>query len=199
MFLLSFKNEDKDRTVSLDDVALDFENENFNVEKIVKDGKTQMIKLDLDAGVKNVTEFIEKIIKDANEKRQESRKSSLLQRRKRKLLDMLKGNKGSGGGCNGGCGGGNYYPRKNFQSYITSIDIEEILMINSMIFSSSAANLRGTRLHRWRWSPSWRRRRRRRISTQPVQRLRIIIDSIICSKQTALPTCVSIEREVKIM
>lgn len=115
MFLLIFKNRDYNRSVSLDDVARDFENENFNVEKIVNDGETQMIKLDLDNHLKNFneTDFIEKIIKDGNEKEEDdldekSVETKLRTKRKLKLGKLKKSKGGKGGG-----GGGYHYQRKN--------------------------------------------------------------------------------------
>lgn len=43
------EDEDENVPVSLDDVAKDLEEEGFTVEKVVKDGETRLVKVDLDS------------------------------------------------------------------------------------------------------------------------------------------------------
>ncbi|KAK0179074.1 hypothetical protein PV327_007899 [Microctonus hyperodae] len=102
--LLLVEEEDKDRPVSLDEVAKDLEEEGFKVEKIVEDGDTKVIKVDFDGEVEHPdVEMIE-----------DEKSPSLRQKRSphgliSKLLNKHMG--GGGGGCRE-CGGGNYggYP-----------------------------------------------------------------------------------------
>lgn len=138
MFLLVVEDDDEDHPVSLDEVAKDLENEGFTVEKVVKDGETQLIKVDLESVESHIKvdenstkdDVIEKIIEEAKEKKESDEKKESNEdhpleesgkltklRRKRHIclkckLDELKMKQTYGGGGCSVCGGGGSYQRK---------------------------------------------------------------------------------------
>ncbi|XP_058799323.1 uncharacterized protein LOC131668870 [Phymastichus coffea] len=124
LFLLVLEDENENHPVSLDDVARDLEKEGFAVEKIVKNGETGLVKVDLDTfestvripqGNNNVIEH-ETDIKDSGKLTSVRRKRHICLHCKLDELKQKIHNKHSGG-CNtcGGGGGGGYYAQPVYQ------------------------------------------------------------------------------------
>lgn len=105
--LLLVEVDDEETPVSLDAIAKDLEDEGFTVDKVVKDGETQVIKVDFgDLGDDAPKEDLGvELVKPTNSLKVRKKRAPCL---KCKLGNLLGGGGGGGGYGGGGYGGGGY-------------------------------------------------------------------------------------------